>query len=74
MGGNLDSTNWICVYKAQSPVNAEIVTAVLTDNGIESFRSDRRDSVYTFMGEIEVLVPEAQVKNALLVIESIEIN
>ncbi|MFM7176969.1 MAG: DUF2007 domain-containing protein [Bacteroidota bacterium] len=74
MGGNLDSNNWICVYKAQSPVNAEIVTAVLTDNGIESFRSDRRDSVYTFMGEIEVLVPEAQVKDALLVIESIEIN
>lgn len=74
MGGSQDNTNWICVYKARSPVNAEIVTSVLTENGIESFRSDRRDSVYTFMGEIEVLVPEAQVKNALIVIESIEID
>jgi hypothetical protein len=74
MVGNSDSTKWICVYKAQSPVNAEVVTAVLSENGIESFRSDRRDSVYTFMGEIEVLVPEAQVKNALIVIESIEID
>jgi len=46
----------------------------MNENGIESFRSDRRDSVYTFMGEIEVLVPEAQVKNALIVIESIEID
>lgn len=74
MAGNTDNTNWVCVYKAYSPVNAEIVTSVLNDNGIESFRSDRRDSVYTFLGEIEVLVPENQVKNALILIESIDVD
>ena len=74
MAGNTDNTNWVCVYMAYSPVNAEIVTSVLNDNGIESFRSDRRDSVYTFLGEIEVLVPENQVKNALILIESIDVD
>lgn len=74
MVGNQDNTNWVCVYKAHSPVNAEIVTSVLSDNGIESFRSDRRDSVYTFLGEIEVLVPEPQVKSALIIIESIQVD
>jgi hypothetical protein len=74
MAGKQDNTTWVCVFKAHSPVNAEIVTSVLNDNGIEAFRSDRRDSVYTFLGEIEVLVPEPQVKNALILIESIEID
>ena len=69
-----DSVKWVCVFKSPLPVNIEVVSTVLAENGIESFTSDRRDSVYTFLGEMEILVPENQLKSALMVINSIEFD
>lgn len=69
-----ENEKWVCVFKSQMPVNIEVVSTILAENGIEVFTADKRDSVYTFLGEMEVMVPESQNKNALLIINSIDLD
>ena len=47
---------FVKVYTSTLPHKIQIVSAVLEDNGIKSFEINRKDSAYTFMGEIDLFV------------------
>ncbi|MFW5687332.1 MAG: putative signal transducing protein [Bacteroidota bacterium] len=49
------NNDWTCIYTTQYEHIAEIVKAVLEDNGIKCFSLSKKDSAYLF-GEIELYV------------------
>jgi hypothetical protein len=60
---------WQCIYSSNTPHLAEIVQAVLRDEGIESVSVDKRDSSYIAIGEIELYVPGENATLARSIIE-----
>ncbi|MBK7852419.1 MAG: DUF2007 domain-containing protein [Bacteroidetes bacterium] len=60
---------WECIYSSDKMHLAEIVQAVLRDEGIESVAVDKRDSSYITIGEVELYVPG---ENAILARSIIE--
>ncbi len=48
--------DWVMVYTSSLPHKVNIVKAVLEDNQIKSFEVNRKDSSYTFMGEVDLFV------------------
>jgi hypothetical protein len=60
--------NWISVYSAGFIYKAEIVKAVLEDNGIQSVIINKQDSSY-FFGDVELHVHPDDAVLALQIIE-----
>ncbi|MBW6478454.1 MAG: DUF2007 domain-containing protein [Bacteroidales bacterium] len=60
--------NWEIVYSTQQEYKAEIVKAVLEDNGIKCFSLNKKDSAYLF-GEIELYVSHDYILRARQIIE-----
>jgi hypothetical protein len=60
--------NWQVVYSTQQEYKAEIVKAVLDDNGIKCFSLSKKDSAYLF-GEIELYVSPDHILRARQIIE-----
>lgn len=50
---------FIMVYSSPLPHKINIVKAVLEDNQIKSFEVNKKDSSYTFIGDIDLYVDEA---------------
>lgn len=50
--------DWVMVYASTFPHKINIVKAVLEDQQIASFEVNKKDSSYTFMGDIELYVNE----------------
>ena len=48
--------DWIMVYTSSQPHKINIVKAVLEDNQIRAFEVNKKDSAYTFIGEINLYV------------------
>ena len=48
--------DWILVYTSSQPHKVNIVQAVLEDNQIKSFEVNKKDSTYTFIGDIDLYV------------------
>lgn len=48
--------DWVMVYTSTLPHKVNIVKAVLEDNQIKSFEVNKKDSSYTFMGEVDLFV------------------
>jgi hypothetical protein len=48
--------DWVVVYTSTLPHKVNIVKAVLEDNNIQSVEINRKDSAYTFIGEIDLCV------------------
>lgn len=60
--------NWQVIYNTQHEYKAEIVKAVLEDNGIKCFSLSKKDSAYLF-GEIELYVGYDNILRARQIIE-----
>ncbi len=60
--------NWQVIYSTQQEYKAEIVKAVLEDNGIKCFSLSKKDSAYLF-GEIELYVSPDHILRARQIIE-----
>lgn len=54
MGQN--DPDWVMVYASSLPYKINIVKAVLEDNQIKSFEVNKKDSSYTFIGDIDLFV------------------
>ena len=72
MAGNTTDKNseWKLVYTTTYPHKAEIVQAIFEDENINYFTSDKRDTTYTFMGEIEIYVTADHFEKAMDVINT----
>ena len=64
--------SWQKVYSDEQRYRAEIVSAVLQDNDINSVILSKKDSAY-HLGQFEVLVSPDQVLNAIKIVKE-EIN
>ena len=62
--------NWQKVYENSSPVRAEIVKAVLEDNGIQAVILNKKESVYQIFGNHEVMVPSADALRAVNIVKN----
>ena len=62
--------DWVKVYTSSLPHKVNIVKAVLDDNQIPSMEVDRKDSTYTFMGEVELYVHKENMILAEFIIKS----
>ncbi|MBI9033745.1 MAG: DUF2007 domain-containing protein [Bacteroidales bacterium] len=51
----MDTEKWANIYSTSKPYLAEIMKAVLHDNGIESVSINKQDSAYLF-GTVELYV------------------
>jgi hypothetical protein len=63
------ANNWVKVYTASNPIEAEIIIAMLYENGIEAVEMNKRDSSYLSFGAIEVYCPAELVVTALHLIQ-----
>lgn len=61
--------SWQVIYAAKFEHNAEIVRAVLEDNGISAIILNKKDSAYLF-GEVEVYVKPDDVMKAKMIINT----
>ena len=52
--------DWIMVYTNSQPHKINIVKAVLEDNQIRSFEVNKKDSAYTFIGDIDLYVHKSE--------------
>jgi hypothetical protein len=48
--------DWVIVYTSTLPHKVNIVKSVLEENQIPSVEVNRKDSAYTFIGEVELYV------------------
>jgi hypothetical protein len=60
---------WVKIYSSTLPHKVNIVKAFLEDNHIKSFDIDKKDSSYTFIGEIELYVQQPDAVLARFLIE-----
>jgi Putative prokaryotic signal transducing protein len=60
---------WQLIYYSDKQHLVQIVKAVLTDNGIEYFELNKKDSSYVTVGEIELYVKAEEVSLARIIIE-----
>lgn len=60
--------NWQKVYSSGMPHRAEIVKAVLEDNGLTPVVVNKQDSLYKNFGNYEVLVKTDEVLKAMKII------
>ena len=63
--------DWIAIYTTTQSYQAEIVKAVLEDNGVEAVILNQKDSSYTTFGEISVMVNEECREQAEQIIKSL---
>ncbi len=61
------------IYSSPLAHKINIVKAVLEDNQIQAFEVNRKDSTYTFMGDIDLYVNEADAVLAKFLIQSNEL-
>ena len=65
--------DWIMVYTSSQPHKINIVKAVLEDNQIKSFEVNKKDSAYTFIGDIDLYVHKSEEVLALFLIKKNEL-
>lgn len=64
------NSDFVKVYASTLPHKVQIVRAVLEDNNILSYEVNKKDSAYTFMGEIDLFVNEKDAVLAKFLIKS----
>ncbi len=62
--------NWIKVFEDQNQIRAEIVKAVLEENGIPAVVMNKKETVYHVFGAYEVLVIQADGLAAVQLIQN----
>lgn len=61
---------WITAYETDRPYQAEIIKAVLCDNGVEAFILNQKDSSYVMIGTVKVIINEKDRDKASAIIKS----
>lgn len=61
--------NWRKVYENESPIQAEIMMGVLTENSLNPVLINKKDSAYLF-GICEIYVQSEEVMRALQILKS----
>ena len=61
-------TQWVKIFATDSPIEAEMVTALLSEHGIEAVNLSKKDSTY-LVGELEIYVHRNQVVLAKHILE-----
>ena len=59
------TNNWIKIYTSTNVIEAEVILAMLHENGIEAVEMNKHDSSYLSFGSIELYCPAMQVTDAL---------
>lgn len=62
--------NWIKVFEDRNQIRAEIVKAVLEENGIPAVVLSKKETVYHVFGTYEVLVVQADALPAMQLIQN----
>jgi type III secretory pathway lipoprotein EscJ len=62
--------NWVKIYTASTPIEAEIVIAMLRANGIDAVEMNKRDSSYLSFGVVEVYCPTEMMVAAIHLIKT----
>jgi hypothetical protein len=62
--------NWIKVFEDRNQIRAEIVKAVMEENGIPAVVMSKRETVYNVFGAYEVLVAKADGLAAMQLIQN----
>jgi len=62
--------NWIKVFEDQNHIRAEIVKAVLEENGIAAVVMNKKETVYNVFGAYEVMVGRADGLAAMQLIQN----
>jgi hypothetical protein len=62
--------NWIKVFEDQNHIRAEIVKAVLEENGIPAVVMNKKETVYNVFGAYEVMVGRADGMAAMQLIQN----
>jgi hypothetical protein len=62
--------NWIRVFEDQNQIRAEIVKAVLEENGIPAVVLNKKETVYQVFGTYEVLVIQGDALPAMQLIQN----
>jgi len=62
--------NWEKVFADGSPVRAEIVRSLLTEQGIAAVVLNKKESVYQIHGQYEVHVPTEAVLEAIKIVKN----
>lgn len=62
--------NWIKVFEDQNQIRAEIVKAVMEENGIPAVVMSKKETVYHVFGSYEVLVAQADGLVAMQLIQN----
>lgn len=63
--------DWILLYSAGKPFQAEIIKEMLEENGIPAIVINKQDSSY-LIGEAEIFVHESNREKAVQLINSLE--
>lgn len=63
--------DWIAIYKTPDLYQAELIKAILCDNGVEAVVLNQKDSSYMSFGEISVMVSEEDSERAENIIKSL---
>lgn len=64
---------WQQIYFSDKMHLIEIAKAVLSENNIESFEVNRRDSTYITIGDVELYVRDKDVMRAKFLIEQLNL-
>jgi hypothetical protein len=62
--------NWIKVFEDQNQIRAEIVKAILEENGIPAVVLNKKETVYYVFGTYEVLVVQGDALAAMQLIQN----
>jgi hypothetical protein len=65
--------DWVNIYSSDQEYHIQIARNILSDNGIDSFVMNKRDSNYLF-GDVELMVRRKDTVKAKYILKSIEIE
>ncbi len=69
-----DDSRWIKVYSSVDSMQVSIIKGLLDEHGFDPVVMNRQDSAYVVLGEIDLLVPDHQASEALVIIKNLELE
>ena len=69
----METNNWILLCSFQQKYKATIVAATLNEKGIEYKLIDKVDSMFNFLGDLEIYVKQSDYMTAGFIKENLEL-
>jgi hypothetical protein len=63
--------DWVKIMDSENTVEVDIVSAKLSDNGVENVILDKKDSAYVVLGRAELYVPANLEEEAMKILNSL---